>query len=456
MSRLPLRDIAERLANAPDLESCADALLSYLRPAQADWHPTLALYDSSREIFHRVWQRERGRLEARELVLPIDHMPARFVRKFVRPSAFFNGSDRRSLISKLFQTSPSYEPDRFEGPQVQPLAAPVAWRSCVCLPVNDHDVLLGLIVIVSPQARAFPAAVIEELGALRGMASLAFARRLHTRPSAPAEENRGAAEAARRAALLMQGRVQELQQLAETLERENHAKGATLESLMRELESLRNESVTRHNERVATASVTRALEEQATAAAAHLNDAYDQLSRTQALNRELQETLHLVQRAFDALSGTDDAVSLTRSLVAWCCEHFDVERCSVMRVDGTQGDLRIYAHRGLDPEVAGRVRVPMGAGVAGWVASNRRPVWMRESEDETPVSPTGVDHYNSDSFISMPLVHRNRLVGVLNLSNKRDGETFSERDLARAQLAGSVLALAIGEQSEVSPRAEAA
>lgn len=456
MSRLPLRDIAERLANAPDIETCADALLAYLRPQQADWHPTLAMYDSSREIFHRVWQRERGRVERRELVLPIDHMPARFVRKFVRPSAFFNGSDRRSLLSKLFQTSPSYEPDRFEGPQMQPLAAPVAWRSCVCLPVNDHDRLLGLIVIVSPQARAFSPAILEELAAMRGMASLAFARRLSSNQATPAEETRGAAEAARRSALLMQGRVQELQQLAESLERENHAKAATLESLMRELETLRDESVNRHNERLVSATANRALEEQALAAAAHLNDAHDQLARTQALNRELQDTIQLVQRAFDALSGTEDAVALTRSLVAWCCEHFDVERCSVMRLDDAAGDLRIYAHRGLDPEMAGRVRVPLGSGVAGWVASNRRPVWMRESADETPVPPTGVDHYNSDSFISMPLVHRNRLVGVLNLSNKRDGESFSERDLARAQLAGSVLALAIGEQDEPTEWAEAA
>lgn len=455
MPRLPLRDIAERLAHAPDLESCADALLAYLRPQHADWHPTLAMYDASREVFHRVWQRDRGRLERRDLVLPIDHLPARFVRKFVRPSAFFNGPDRRSLLAKLFQNSPSYEPDRFEGPQVQPLTAPVAWRSCVCLPINDHDRLLGLVVIVSPQPRAFPAAVIEELCALRGMASLAFARRLQT-GGAPAEEHRGAAEAARRSALLMQGRVQELQQLAESLEQENLAKAATLESLMRELESLRHQSVESHNQRVASDSVTRALEEQAGAAAQHLNEAYDQLARTQALNRELQDTLTLVQRAFDALSGTDDAVSLTRSLVAWCCEHFEVERCSVMRLDESQGDLRIYAHRGLDPALAGQVRVPMGSGVAGWVAHHRQPVWMREREDRTPVAPTGVDRYNSDSFISLPLVHRSRLVGVLNLSNKRDGEVFSERDLARAQLASSVLALAIGEQQGAGSNARAA
>jgi signal transduction protein with GAF and PtsI domain len=454
MSRLPLRDIAEKLANAPDVETCIDTLLAYLRPQQAEWHPTLALYDPSREVFHRVWQRERGRLDRRDLVLPVDHLPARFVRKFIRPSAFFNGDDRRSLLAKLFQSSPSYEPDRFEGPQVQPLTAPVGWRSCVCLPLNDHDRLLGLIVIVSPQQRAFPGSVLEELGALRGMASLALARRL-SGPEHPAVESRGATEAARRAALLMQGRVQELQRQAEALEGENQAKAATLDTLLREVEALRLEANARQDERISTARITSALEEQTAAAAQHLNEAYAQLARTQALNQELQNTLELVQRAFEALSGTDDAVALTRSLVAWCCEHFEVDRCSVMRVDDAQGDLRIYAHRGLDPALAGRVRVPMGSGVAGWVASNRQPVWMREREDDTPVAPTGVDHYNSDSFISMPLVHRNRIVGVLNLSNKRDGEAFSERDLDRARLAGSVLALAIGEQVRV-PRSDAA
>lgn len=454
MPRLPLRDIAERLANAPDLESCVDTLLAYLRPQQAEWHPTVALYDTSREVFHRVWQRERGRLDRRDLVLPVDHLPARFVRKFIRPSAFFNGDDRRSLLAKLFQSSPTYEPDRFEGPQVQPLTAPVGWRSCVCLPLNDHDRLLGLIVIVSPQAKAFPSAVTEELGALRGMASLALARRLNV-TEGPSGESRGATEAARRAALLMQGRVQELQRQSEALEAENLAKAATLDSLMREVESLRGEADARHNERVATARITSALEEQTAAAAQHLNEAYAQLARTQAINQELQDTLQLVQRAFEALSGSDDAVTLTRSLVAWCCEHFEVDRCSVMRVDDAQGDLRIFAHRGLDPALAGQVRVPMGSGVAGWVARNRQPVFMREREDQTPVRPTGMDHYNSDSFISMPLVHRNRIVGVLNLSNKRDGEPFSERDLSRAQLAGSVLALAIGE-STPAQRAEAA
>ena len=62
--------------------------------------------------------------------------------------------------------------------------------------------------------------------------------------------------------------------------------------------------------------------------------------------------------------------------------------------------------------------------------------------------PTGVDSYNSDSFVSVPLVHRNRLLGVLNLSNKRNGQPFDETDLDRAMMASAVLSLAMSQREE--------
>jgi len=98
----------------------------------------------------------------------------------------------------------------------------------------------------------------------------------------------------------------------------------------------------------------------------------------------------------------------------------------------------------MDPHVAGSVRLPLGQGVAGWVAHHRKPVLVRKGGDASPVRPTGVDHYNSDSFVSVPLMHNNRLRGVLNLSNKRNGEPLDELDLDRALLAGSVLAMTLG------------
>ena len=69
---------------------------------------------------------------------------------------------------------------------------------------------------------------------------------------------------------------------------------------------------------------------------------------------------------------------------------------------------------------------------------------MKKTGDASPVRATGIDHYNSDSFVCVPLVHKNRLLGVLNLSNKRDGKAFDETDLDRAMMASSVLSMAMG------------
>ena len=107
----------------------------------------------------------------------------------------------------------------------------------------------------------------------------------------------------------------------------------------------------------------------------------------------------------------------------------------------------IVAHCGLDAKVADQVRVRVGQGVSGWVAHHRRALLVRAKEDAPEGAGRGGDDYNSDSFICVPLIHNDRLIGVLNLSNKRANESFDDDDLDRAQLAGSLLAIVMGGQA---------
>ena len=102
MAKIHLRDVCDHLSAASDVEAITDALLAYLRAYQRDWHPTLALVDGQRDAITRIWQRERGRLDRRDVMIPVDHLPARLVRKFFRPSAFFNATERRSLLTRVF------------------------------------------------------------------------------------------------------------------------------------------------------------------------------------------------------------------------------------------------------------------------------------------------------------------------------------------------------------------
>jgi signal transduction protein with GAF and PtsI domain len=196
----------------------------------------------------------------------------------------------------------------------------------------------------------------------------------------------------------------------------------------------------------------RALDEQASTAAAHLTDSYTQLAAAQQRLNDQRETMDFLREVFEAAAAEYDASRMSRALVQRFCESFQVDRCSLMRVDD-QSELHIEAQRGMDPVLAGRVRLPLGQGVAGWVAHHRKPVLMKKTGDASPVRPTGIDHYNSDSFVSVPLVHKNRLLGVLNLSNKRDGKAVNEMDLDRAMMASAVLSMAMGERETAQANA---
>jgi GAF domain-containing protein len=446
MAKIHLRDVCDHLSAAGDAEGIIDALLAYLRAYQGDWHPTLALVDAQHDAVTRIWSRERGRLDRRDVVLPVDHLPARLVRKFFRPSAFFNATERRSLLTKVFRATPVYEPDRFEASQIQPMVSPVPWTSCIVLPLADQDDLLALLLLVSPRRNAFPAAAVEEVLAIRTMAALALSRRMHAE-GRETPESRLADEQSRRAQGAFQERLRQLEAESSVLAQDNRLKSERMELLAREVDRIQN---TAHEERAELDRLRqemRALDEQASTAALHLNDAYTQLAAAQRRLNDQQETMDFLREVFEASQLEHDDAIMSRALVQRFCEAFAVDRCSLMRVDDRH--LHIAAHRGMDPDMAGQVRLPLGQGVAGWVAHHRKPVLMRKQGDASPVRPTGVDHYNSDSFVSVPLVHRNRLLGVLNLSNKRDGKAFDEVDLDRAMMAGAVLSMAMGERAGV-------
>jgi signal transduction protein with GAF and PtsI domain len=192
-----------------------------------------------------------------------------------------------------------------------------------------------------------------------------------------------------------------------------------------------------------------ALEEQSAAATEQLNEAYSQLSFMQERTTGLQTTVGFLKDVFQVLSQEHESETISRTMVEWFCEYFGLDRCSLMVLDGSRDTLRITAQQGIDPAIAGNVRVRIGQGIAGWVAHNRKPLLVRVRKDAEQVRHTHQDAYNSDSFVSVPLMHNDRLCGVLNLSNKRNGDPFDDLDLDRALLAGSVLAMTLGANERV-------
>lgn len=445
MSKFDLRDISDRLTKSRDTEAVVFEFLGYLQALRPDWRASLAFYEVSRDALVSCYERQGNRLVRRDIVVPVDHLPARLVRKFFHPSAFFNNSaGRRSLLSQVFGASPSYEADPLEAAALKPITAIANWQSCVCLPLADQEDMLAMLVIASEKRGAFGSRVVGELIPVKSMAALALAQHLHRSERVqPQERANGRRSEVPAAAAEFQERLQRLNVHTAELEEDNREKARRLEALASEIELLDKNSTEYRQELERVKSTLFALEEQSAAATEQLNEAYSELTTARTRMAELQRTVRFMKEVFQVLGQEHDREHFPQTLVAWFSEHFHVERCSLMLLDPARETLTISAQRGIDPAVAARVRVRIGQGIAGWVAHNRKPLFVRLKDEQKLGSNADRGVYNSDSFVSVPLAYNNKLCGVLNLSNKRDGEPFNEFDLDRALLAGSVVAMSI-------------
>ncbi|MEP7027629.1 MAG: GAF domain-containing protein, partial [Candidatus Eisenbacteria bacterium] len=183
-----------------------------------------------------------------------------------------------------------------------------------------------------------------------------------------------------------------------------------------------------------------ALEEQSSVATEFLSDAYTELTQATSQLGELQGTVGFIRSVCDVLTQEHSEADLPALLVSWFSETFGIDRFSYMTPDARHDTLQIAMSRGISNTIAEKVRVRIGQGIAGWVAHNRKPLLVR-AVGESGVPHTHQDNYNSDSFLSVPVVHNDVLYGVLNLSNKRDGSLFGQADLDRATLLAQFIAM---------------
>ena len=124
---------------------------------------------------------------------------------------------------------------------------------------------------------------------------------------------------------------------------------------------------------------------------------------------------------------TQDVIRLAVEMVS---EAMDAGVVSLMSYE-PEGDLVIRAAIGVDPWVVRETRIKSGAGVAGWVCENRRPVCVRADDDgSVPIKGSGRRHYRSGTFLSVPLEGESGLLGVLNVTDPQSGRSFETEDCA--------------------------
>lgn len=149
-----------------------------------------------------------------------------------------------------------------------------------------------------------------------------------------------------------------------------------------------------------------------------------ELARTLVSNQDVDSLLSQISHAVERLTGSEAA--------------------SILLLEDDRKNLTFKAASGEKGTIMKRFYVPVGQGIAGWVAEHGQPLIINDVKSDTRF--TGhIDKssgFSTRSILAIPMFSRGELIGVCEALNKIEG-SFTENDRRVLESLGALAAVAI-------------
>ncbi len=152
------------------------------------------------------------------------------------------------------------------------------------------------------------------------------------------------------------------------------------------------------------------------------------VARLREENTRLRTLLPLYKLGRKFLA-TTSAEKVYTELVAAIHQEIQVPCISVMIPDQSSGQLKIVASYGLASSVVDKIRVNPGEKVAGWVYARGEPVILNRRTQGNTLFSKFLKRHEIAAAISYPLAIRDKIVGVVNISQADTRVEYSQADI---------------------------
>lgn len=153
----------------------------------------------------------------------------------------------------------------------------------------------------------------------------------------------------------------------------------------------------------------------------------------------LQKTLHNISILYNigqAMNFIDDLKRLIQIILAKAIQTIGAEKGSLMLFDTATEELVIKVVYGLyDKETENKInegllectRIKAGEGIAGEAYACKKAIITNLGSNDPRFLPS--EFSNVTSLLCLPLIVKDEIVGVINISNKKDNNLFNQDDL---------------------------
>lgn len=162
-------------------------------------------------------------------------------------------------------------------------------------------------------------------------------------------------------------------------------------------------------------------------------------------NDDIRNKIHSILEISTLINSSLDIREVLNNALAAVEQFIEVETSSIFELDTTCGELYFRCARGSEAEKIQKMRLKLGEGIAGYVAQTERPVISPDVHHDPRFLGLfdDITGFTTRSILCLPLKAKNRLIGVLELLNKRDGTDFDEDDLSIVSILANQIGIAL-------------
>jgi phosphoserine phosphatase RsbU/P len=198
----------------------------------------------------------------------------------------------------------------------------------------------------------------------------------------------------------------------------------------------------------------------------------EELAKLQHENQNLREEVILLREYVGAVESLMDAVNeldpkaeiipLLDRILYNAMTVTNSKDGSLLVVDEESNELAFVIAKGdVSTEKLAGQRLPMGKGIAGWVAQNKKPTIVNQAKTD-PRFFTGIDDafkFTTNSVLAVPIVGNNKVLGIIEVLNKQNGHAYEMTDQMLLEMlcrfAGECLATMAAQEEADAAKAEA-
>ncbi|HSL28412.1 MAG TPA: ATP-binding protein [Anaerolineales bacterium] len=157
----------------------------------------------------------------------------------------------------------------------------------------------------------------------------------------------------------------------------------------------------------------------------------------------LDSYLRVIEISRD-LASTLDLDTLLDGIVRAAADITRAEAASILLYDDTSRQLYFQVATNIDEPTMRGLVVPLDKSIAGWIVTNRKSVRIDDAhkDDRFFSDVEQTIGYSTNSLLGIPLITKNKVVGVLEVLNKKKGR-FTDADESMLTVIGAQAAVAI-------------